>query len=138
MTNRVAGTSVWHINADEPDILDYDMTFKQDAQDALYEPDAYRSSDHDPVIVGLNTDVYSIWMPLVLNSYVPQSRGMQQPPVVFCSWPVGLNAQGQCKANGLQMMRPYITSAIRAAAPWPAWVTRAGCIKLRSRTHPEG
>jgi uncharacterized protein len=43
--------TVWHINADEPDLIDYDMTFKQDAQDALYAPDAYRSSDHDPVIV---------------------------------------------------------------------------------------
>ena len=50
---EVIGTTVWHINADEPDILDYDMTYKQDAQDALYEPNAYRSSDHDPVIVGL-------------------------------------------------------------------------------------
>jgi hypothetical protein len=41
------------VNADEPDILDYDTTFKQPPQDALYEPNAYRSSDHDPVIVGL-------------------------------------------------------------------------------------
>ncbi len=51
---QVTGTAVWHINADEPDILDYDTSFKQDAQDALYEPNAFRSSDHDPVIVGLN------------------------------------------------------------------------------------
>jgi hypothetical protein len=29
------------------------MSFKQDAQDAIYAPDAYRSSDHDPVIAGL-------------------------------------------------------------------------------------
>ena len=51
---EVTGTTVWHINADEPDLIDYDMTYKQDAQDALYEPNAYRSSDHDPVIFGLN------------------------------------------------------------------------------------
>ncbi len=51
---QVTGTTVWHSNSDEPDILDYDMSFKQDAQDALYEPNAYRSSDHDPVIVGLD------------------------------------------------------------------------------------
>jgi len=50
---EVTGTTIWNINADEPDILDYDMTNKQDAQDALYEPNSYRSSDHDPVIVGL-------------------------------------------------------------------------------------
>jgi predicted extracellular nuclease len=50
---EVTSATAWHINSDEPDIIDYDMTFKQDAQDALYEPNAYRASDHDPVIVGL-------------------------------------------------------------------------------------
>ena len=52
--DEVVGTTVWHINADEPDLIDYDTSFKKDAQDAIYAPDAYRSSDHDPVIVGLN------------------------------------------------------------------------------------
>jgi predicted extracellular nuclease len=51
---QVTGVSIWHINADEPDLIDYDMTFKKDAQDAIYAPDAFRSSDHDPVIVGLD------------------------------------------------------------------------------------
>jgi len=50
----ITGTTVWHINADEPDLIDYDTSFKKDAQDAIYAPDAYRSSDHDPVIVGLD------------------------------------------------------------------------------------
>lgn len=54
MLNWVEGVTVFHINADEPDILDYDMTFKRPAQDALYEPLPYRVSDHDPVIVGLD------------------------------------------------------------------------------------
>lgn len=48
--------NVWHINADEPNILDYDTSYKQAAQDGLYEANAYRSSDHDPVLVGLNLD----------------------------------------------------------------------------------
>ncbi|MDH3307587.1 MAG: ExeM/NucH family extracellular endonuclease [Acidimicrobiia bacterium] len=52
--DEVTGVTVWHINADEPDLIDYDTSFKRDAQDAIYAPDAYRSSDHDPVIVGLN------------------------------------------------------------------------------------
>jgi hypothetical protein len=54
LRDNVTGATIWHINADEPDILDYDTSFKQAAQDALYEPNAFRSSDHDPVIVGLN------------------------------------------------------------------------------------
>ncbi|MFM8320589.1 MAG: ExeM/NucH family extracellular endonuclease [Chloroflexota bacterium] len=50
----VTGVTEWHINADEPVALDYDMDYKNDTQDALfYAPDAYRASDHDPVIVGM-------------------------------------------------------------------------------------
>lgn len=51
---QVRDFAVWTINADEPDLIDYDTSFKKDAQDALYAPDAYRSSDHDPVIVGID------------------------------------------------------------------------------------
>ncbi|MDW4574203.1 ExeM/NucH family extracellular endonuclease [Microbacterium sp. M3] len=54
LTADVSRVSSWHINSDEPSLIDYDMSFKQPAQDALYAPDPYRSSDHDPVIVGLN------------------------------------------------------------------------------------
>jgi uncharacterized protein len=50
---RVTGTTIFHINADEPDILDYDTSFKSATQAALYEPLPYRVSDHDPVIIGL-------------------------------------------------------------------------------------
>ncbi len=51
---QTTGATTWHINSDEPDLLDYDMSFKLDAQDELYEPNPFRASDHDPVIVGLN------------------------------------------------------------------------------------
>ncbi len=50
LAGQVAGVSVWHINADEPRALDYN-DFNQDA---LYKPHAYRSSDHDPVLIGLD------------------------------------------------------------------------------------
>ena len=66
---KIAGLTVWHINADEPDLIDYTMTSKSDGQDLLYAPDPYRSSDHDPVIIGLglaNMD-YQLWLPLVLR-----------------------------------------------------------------------
>ena len=32
------------------------MTYKGPAEDALYAPDPFRSSDHDPVIIGLALD----------------------------------------------------------------------------------
>ncbi len=54
LLDEVKGVTVWHINADEADLIDYDTSFKGPNQDAIYAPDAYRSSDHDPVIIGLD------------------------------------------------------------------------------------
>lgn len=45
----------WHINADEPTALDYNEEYKTDEQiRTFYNADAFRSSDHDPVIVDLD------------------------------------------------------------------------------------
>ncbi len=57
LTSQVAGTTEWHANADEPIVLDYNTEFKSPNHViTLYAPDAYRSSDHDPLIVGLELD----------------------------------------------------------------------------------
>ncbi|MCB0014099.1 MAG: ExeM/NucH family extracellular endonuclease, partial [Anaerolineales bacterium] len=72
--SQVTGMTIWHINSDEPDILDYDTSFKQPAQAALYEPNAYRASDHDPVIIGLNLNsapVCESALPSRANLWVP-------------------------------------------------------------------
>ncbi len=50
---RVAGAATWHVNADEPDWLDYNVESKTTAQQALNVGTPYRYADHDPVIVGL-------------------------------------------------------------------------------------
>jgi uncharacterized protein len=47
---QAAGASEWHINADEPHMLDYNEEFNPPS---LYRPDPFRASDHDPLIVGL-------------------------------------------------------------------------------------
>jgi hypothetical protein len=53
--SQVTGVGDWHVNADEPSILDYNTEFKTPAQvSSLYAPDQFRISDHDPVVVGLN------------------------------------------------------------------------------------
>ena len=48
----------WHINADEPSVIDYNVEFKQPVcatcNPDYYTATPYRSSDHDPVVVGLN------------------------------------------------------------------------------------
>jgi predicted extracellular nuclease len=59
LASQVTGAEKWHINADEPSVLDYNTNFKSAGQQtSLYSADAFRSSDHDPVVVGLN--LYSI------------------------------------------------------------------------------
>jgi predicted extracellular nuclease len=54
LLGQVTGAADWHINSDEPDVIDYDVTFKRAGQEALYEPNAFRTSDHDPLVVGLD------------------------------------------------------------------------------------
>lgn len=49
MHARVTGAQAWHINSDEPAEFDY-----ADANLVRFQPNAYRCSDHDPLVVGFN------------------------------------------------------------------------------------
>ncbi|OJX96153.1 MAG: hypothetical protein BGO96_07745 [Micrococcales bacterium 73-15] len=49
--SRATGADIWQINSGEPLALEYSRYNYHGA--IYYEPNAYRSSDHDPVIVGL-------------------------------------------------------------------------------------
>lgn len=51
LKNQVAGLSVFHVNADEPAMFEY--------SGSAYQPDMYRYSDHDPVMVYLNLGEYT-------------------------------------------------------------------------------
>ncbi len=60
---NVAGAAVWHINADEPRFTDYNDDIIDPTEPsgdlnpaAAFSPDAYRSSAHDPVLVGLDME----------------------------------------------------------------------------------
>jgi predicted extracellular nuclease len=57
MAAQVTGAADYHINSDEPNVLDYNTNFQSPDQIVkLYAPDEYRTSDHDPVVVGLALD----------------------------------------------------------------------------------
>jgi predicted extracellular nuclease len=57
LSGDVTGVGEYHINADEPSVLDYNDDFKSPGQvTSLYAPDEFRAADHDPVIVGLDLD----------------------------------------------------------------------------------
>ncbi|MDD5115016.1 MAG: type I secretion C-terminal target domain-containing protein, partial [Methylobacter sp.] len=60
---QVTGTADWHINADETPSMDYNDTIKDTGEAAfeakpaalpLYAVNPFRTSDHDPVIIGLH------------------------------------------------------------------------------------
>lgn len=59
---QVAGAAAWAINADEPPAFDYDDTVADAGESAfeakpsalpLFAPDEFRTSDHDPLVIGL-------------------------------------------------------------------------------------
>lgn len=63
LASGVTGVSAWHVNADEVNLFDYNDAV-QDATEpsfqvkpsvnTLYSADAFRFSDHDPLLLGLN------------------------------------------------------------------------------------
>ena len=81
LVDQVTAVTEFHINADEPSVLDYNTDFKTaNLINILYAPDMFRVSDHDPVIVGLDlhADPYpseagfvngSGWVPASVGSY---------------------------------------------------------------------
>lgn len=57
LASQVRGTAHWHINADELGDFDYNRENRPRAVDArMFRSDPFRSSDHDPLIVGLDLD----------------------------------------------------------------------------------
>ncbi|WP_018691501.1 ExeM/NucH family extracellular endonuclease [Algicola sagamiensis] len=54
VAEKVISVVDWHINADEPAILDYSTRFKTQVQaETMYSVGPFRASDHDPVVVEL-------------------------------------------------------------------------------------
>ncbi len=83
---QVTGVTEWNINADEPNVLDYSTQFKNANQQViLYAPDQFRSSDHDPIMVGLQlTYDFEGFFPPVNNApEFNQSRAGRSIPIKF-------------------------------------------------------
>ncbi|WP_052307858.1 ExeM/NucH family extracellular endonuclease [Nakamurella multipartita] len=83
LTGQVTAAGEWHINADEPDVLDYDTTFKSPEQDALFEANQFRASDHDPVLVGIDatraTAAACYGAAQQVSAYQPGTAGTGRP-----------------------------------------------------------
>ena len=77
MSAKFTGAAYWHINADESLAQDYNLEFKQPACGTCapdpYSVSPYRSSDHDPVLVGL--DLYKAIVAALGSTSVVGSAG---------------------------------------------------------------
>lgn len=54
LDHQIVDASEWHINADEPSVIDYNTEFKTD--DPFNPADPFGASDHDPILVSVNLD----------------------------------------------------------------------------------
>ena len=63
LATQVTGATAWHINADEVPLFDYNDDIRDPSERSfeeepsgndLYEANAFRASDHDPILVGLD------------------------------------------------------------------------------------
>ena len=80
MAAQVTGVTEWHVNAEEVPLFDYNDTVRDAPGEAaferestvgeLYAPDARRSSDHDPLVIGLELSSLVIG-----NAVIVQARG---------------------------------------------------------------
>lgn len=57
MALRVTGVTTWHVNADEPALLDYAFALRSPGAvspaAAMFTASPWRASDHDPVVIGI-------------------------------------------------------------------------------------
>ncbi len=77
--------------------MDYDTSFKKNAQDAIFAPDPYRSSDHDPVLIGLElgekpgpVEVGRVFGPNRYSTAANVARTFTDPIVVYFSMGIDL------------------------------------------------
>ncbi len=100
-SGQIAGVYKWNINAEEPVILDYNLEFKSTSQqESFYAADQYRSSDHNPMMIGLN-----------LGALPPEQFTL---PLSGASGDLaGQFSQTTCRLAGV----PVLTGALPATAP---------------------
>jgi 5'-nucleotidase len=82
---RVTGMDVWQINSHES------FAFEYDGHPAFYAPNPYRASDHNPKVIGLNTDAAG---PVELQLLgINDFHGRLESPATGPNGPIGGAAQ---------------------------------------------
>ena len=79
---QVSSIGVWHINADEPSVLDYNTDFNTDDR---FAPTPFRASDHDPVLVGLTLNADAVVSQPILGANIVSTATQGQTYTVVVS-----------------------------------------------------
>lgn len=130
MAGQILGADHWHINADEPAFYDYNLESKSIAQQAVNVATPFRSSDHDPILVGVSLSpqptTYAMW-------------------VAATTWPSGADTQpdGDPDGDGMKNLVEFAqasnpTLQDQALAPWVEVVGGDFRFHYRSRTNGAG
>jgi len=104
LADRVTGVDIWNINSVES------FAYEYDGYAPFYDPIPYRASDHDPVVIGLETGLKAP-VDLQLLS-INDFHGRLESPTTVNGQPVG----GAAQLVGL-------VNQLRAANPNTAWVS---------------
>ncbi|WP_229688316.1 ExeM/NucH family extracellular endonuclease [Micromonospora yangpuensis] len=97
LATRVTGVDVWQINAVES------YAFQYDGLPAFYAPDAYRASDHNPLVVGISTGTAPVELQLLsVNDF----HGRLESPATVNGQPVGGAAQVAGLVKQLRQQNP--------------------------------
>ncbi|NJO00958.1 MAG: ExeM/NucH family extracellular endonuclease, partial [Bacteroidia bacterium] len=93
LTPQVTGVTQWHINADEVPVFDYnnnvddgggEQSFEaKPTGNPLYEANAFRTSDHDPIIIGLNLTVPCNIVTHNINKVNPTNCGVNNGSITI-------------------------------------------------------
>jgi uncharacterized protein len=134
LSAQVAGAVEWHNNADEPTVLDYNLDDEPKASD-LYVKNAFRASDHDPVVISLNlaptfVDATASFAVTRYAAVFNRATGKYSAKVTFkntgeqaISGPFHVSFSGLAagitvdNASGSKDGAPYITAADAGLAP---------------------
>ncbi|MGI2155747.1 PKD domain-containing protein, partial [Shewanella oncorhynchi] len=120
LLDKVVDVTQWHINTDEPRVLDYNEEFKTPAQiQDLFASDAYRSSDHDPVVISLLLEAEKV-APVASFTQVVNGAAVQltststdsDGQIVSAEWSFGDNtvAMGEVVTHSYSQSGEYLVT----------------------------
>ncbi len=125
MAAQITGQDHWHINADEPSYLDYNQENKVGPALDLNTGTPYRSSDHDPVLVGIRLNIpevdYATWQ--TTRTWAPGS---------------GTGPLDDPDGDGLPNLAEFamnLNPEAPATTPHPRITSQAGELRVQFRRH---